>query len=51
MVSDPMDNPLYRASQTVAAELIADGNTFMNASSLEELPKSGDRLEINQIAG
>ena len=38
-VADPMDKPLYRATQTVATELIADGNTFTNASALKKLPK------------
>ena len=62
LITDPMDNPLYRATQTVATELVADGNTFTNASALNELPKgvpfimlhcikSGDSLGTNQTAG
>jgi hypothetical protein len=62
MVANPMENPLYRATQTVATELVEDGNPFTNATALRSLPtdspfivlrciNSGNKLDVNQRAG
>jgi hypothetical protein len=33
-ISNPMANPLYRATQTVAMDLTADGNPFTNETAM-----------------
>ena len=38
MISNPMENPLYKATQTVATELTEDGNSFTNESAMRSLP-------------
>jgi hypothetical protein len=61
-VPNPTDNPLYRATDIVEAEIEIDGNTFTNASALKELPliypfilltctNSGDKLGSSQRKG
>jgi len=61
-VPNPTDNPLYRATEIVEAEIEIDGNTFTNASALKELPliypfilltctNSGDKLGSSQRKG
>jgi hypothetical protein len=62
MISNPMENPFYRATQTVATEQTEDGNSFTNASALRSLPtkfpfivlrciNSGTSLGLHQRPG